>query len=228
MTNSEAVSLITTPLKLNYKDSRISRRYILRTLKSVSKGLISQKLSDRTIAYDYNIYTLLKCFEFEKDEVINCNIIEFRRCNQVMKSVKPLPPLVHSRLGASIKNITSIDGMLRFNIIDVNQYRRNKNRKYTLDNEIDVYIGQDLHLYIPDQILQAVDLELITMETDLIESLSGCGEKDTCSNAWNAKFICPDKLEDTVLKSTLQIVASTYASIIKDSNPNGIDKQPTQ
>lgn len=227
MTNKEAVSRVLNSLRLLTKDSHISRRFVLRTLRGISKSLIAQKILDRSLQYDYNLYTLLKCFEFERVDKVDCNIISFRRCDILMKSKKKLPELVHSRVGASVKSVTSVDGNYNFTLLDAGQYQRNKSRKYKIEDEVYVYIASDGHLYIPDIEILAVDVLLISVKTDEVEACSSCKEDD-CKSSWDATFICPDRLEETVFRDSIQIVAATTGSIVKDSNPNGIDKTQTQ
>ena len=57
-------------LKLLNKDERISRRYVLHVLKDISSNLISQKLLDRTLGREMNLYTKIECFEFKKEAYI--------------------------------------------------------------------------------------------------------------------------------------------------------------
>lgn len=227
MTNKEAVSRVLNSLRLLTKDSHISRRFVLRTLRGISKPLIAQKILDRSLQYDYNLYTELKCFEFERVNSVDCDIVSFRRCDILMKSTKKLPELVHSRVGASIKSVTSVDGIYNFTLLDVGQYQRNKKRKYSLEDEVYVYSAPDGHLYIPDVEILAVNVQLISMKPEEVEECSAC-KKEQCKSNWDAEFICPDRLEETVFRDSIQIVAATTGSIIKDSNPNGIDKTATQ
>jgi hypothetical protein len=131
MTYREAVSKCINTLKLNNKDEHVSRRYVLRLLQDTAQVLLSQRLLDRTIGQDMNLYTHIPCFEFEQIDTKKCQLIEFKMCNTLMKSKKPLPKLVFSRLGASIKDIVALDGNYRFTMIDKAQYQRNKKRKYS-------------------------------------------------------------------------------------------------
>lgn len=226
MTNAEAVARVLNSLKLNTKDSHISRRFVLRTLRTIAKTYISQRLLDRTLQFDYNLYTILECFEFVEDDVVSCPFLEFRRCNKLMRSKYPLPSLIHSRLGASVKEVRSVDDGTLFSLIDRSQYERNNKRKYKLD-EINVFVSPDGYLYIPEKHLLAANVEILTMETDMVDDLCGCGKKKNCKSGWEYEFICPDKLEFDVFTKATQIIAGTFGATIKDSNPNGIDKQPT-
>lgn len=224
MTNREAVSKIINPLRLLKKDSHPSRRSILRMLRDTSKFFISQKLLDRTLKKETSLYSTVECFSFEKMEVKECKYIEFRRCGTLMKSTKKIPTPVFSRLGSSIYDISSVDGNFQFVLTDLKQYQRNKKRAHSFEEDVYVYIGTDMHLYIPDVEISEIDFTLLTMETEKLPECSSCNQNE-CSNPWDAEFICPDKMEKTVFDSVLQLLAGTYKSIIPDQNPNGIEGQ---
>lgn len=221
MTHGEVVSLIVNSFRLNNRDQHISRRFVLRTLRSTVKTWIAQRIADRSIQQDYNLYSELKCFELERINSVKCPQIEFRRCDILMRSVKPLPELVHSKIGASIKEVVSVDGNFDFRLIDAQQYRRNKKRATSISNEVYVYIGSDGYLYIPDQEIYSINLTLLTQETEMLEECSNCSNK--CKSGWDAEFICPDKLLDPLLKDVKQIIGATYKAVPVDQNPNGIE-----
>jgi hypothetical protein len=221
MTNIEFVSEIAGILKVVNKDNRIPRRLILRVGQEVVTTLLSQKLMDRTISSETNLFTRIECFEFEKIETKNCPSIEFRLCKTLMKSKNPLPKLVFSRLGASIKDIVSLDGDFTFTFVDESQYRRNKKRQNQLKNQVFIYLGSENHLYIPDREIISVDLVVLTADTINSESCSSCAEK-TCKSNWEYPFIVPDKLIETVKDLTLQRLGFTR-QIQEDQNPNNIE-----
>lgn len=218
-TNREAVSKVLNTLKSNNIDDLIPRRYILKLLQDTSTVLISQKLLDRTIVLESNLYTFIPCFEFEKIDVKSCPNVEFRLCKTLMKSKKPLPKLVFSRLGASIKEIISLDGNYVFVYLDKGQYQRSKNRRYSIKGEVYVYLDSDNHLYIPDHEIETVDLTILTVKPEDADDCSAC--KKECNSKWDARFIVPDKLIDTVFNQTLQILGMNK-QIREDQNPNGI------
>jgi hypothetical protein len=224
MTYKEIVSSITNILKLNNKDDRMSRRFILKSLKDSASFLISQKLGERSLSLETNLFTNIPCFEFTKIEAKKCPSIEFRRCDILMKSKKPLPKLIFSRLGSSIREIVSLDGDFRFTIVDEIQYRRNKKRQHNLKNEVYVFLGTDNHLYIPDYEILSLDLTVLTAEVDDAEEASGCFEKVTCRNKFENEFICPDKLIEAVKDMTLQRLGITK-QINEDQNPNSQDNR---
>lgn len=219
MTYKEIVSKVTNLLKLNNRDEKISRRFILKLFRDATSSLISQKLLDRTLTQETNLYTQIPCFQFEKIESKSCGNIEFRYCKTLMKSVCPLPKLVFSRLGASIKEIVSLDGNYRFVYLDKGQYQRNKNRKYSLKDEVYIYLDSDNHLYIPDNEILTVDLTILTLHPEDIKKCSSCGEEEDCSSQWDKTFICPDKLVESITDMTLQKLGINR-QIREDENPN--------
>ena len=222
MTNKDFVSQIANILKTTNKDNRMSRRFILRVGQDVAEFLISQKWGDRSILSETSLYSHIPCFEFEKIETKNCPSIEFRLCNILMKSKNPLPKLIFSRLGSSVKSIVSLDGNFTFTFVDEEQYRRNKKRQHKLKNEVYVYLGVDNHLYIPDQEILSIDLTVLTTDSTNIEDCSSCLEKDNCKSNWSYEFIAPSKLIEAIKSMTLERLGVSR-NIIPDNNPNGIE-----
>ena len=138
-----------------------------------------------------------------------------------MKSVKPLPKPVFSRLGASIKDIVSLDGNYTFTFVDRSQYARNKKRKYSVKGETYIYLDSDLHLYIPDEEILSVDLTVLTTKPEDADECSTCKEKK-CKSYYDMEFICPDKLLDVVFNQVLQVLGMNR-QIRDDQNPNFIE-----
>lgn len=221
MTNGEFVSEIANILKSINKDDRISRRLILKIGQDVAEYLISQKWGDRSILAETSLYSHIPCFEFERIETKSCPSIEFRLCNILMKSKKPLPKLIFSRLGSSIKEVVSLDGEFTFTYIDETQYRRNKKRQHKLKNEVCLYLGSDNHLYIPDKEIFSLDLTVLSTDTTNIENCSGCLEKDKCKSYYDYEFIAPSKLIEAIKDMTLSRLGVTL-QVKSDQNPNSI------
>ncbi len=223
MTNSEAVSKVINSFKFLNKDERIPRRYVLRLLRDASKNLMSQKLLDRTISDEANLYSKIDCFEFKKVDVVSCPIIEFRKCATLMKSKKPLPELVFSRLGSSIKEVTSVDDLTEVYLTTPDQYRRDRKRKYYSSEDTYLYIDTDNYAYIVDKPISAVNITILTIKTDEVDEASACSDEISCKSGWDYDFIVPDKLQDTVFKGVLQILSNPYSARHQDQNPNNVE-----
>ena len=221
MTNLEFVSQISGILKSNNKDNKIPKRLILKVGQDASTFLIAQKLMDRTISSETNLFTTIPCFEFEQIESKNCPSIEFRMCKTLMKSKEPLPKLVFSRLGASIRDIVALDGEFVFTFVDETQYRRNKKRQHQLKDQVFVYLGTDNHLYIPDREILSLDLTILTIDTIEAERVSQCNEKN-CRSYWDYEFIVASRLIEAVKDMTLQKLSITR-NLQEDSNPNSVE-----
>jgi hypothetical protein len=213
MTNLEAVSRVQSALNSVSKDNRIPRRYILQVLRDTATFLIAQKLGDRSLYKDTNPYTSINCFELEEQDVVKCDIIEFRRCKSLMRSKHKLPKLIDSKYGHSIKEVTSIDDEYEFEPITLSQYRRNKDRQKYPEH---YFYVKDGYLYLPDTEVQRVNLYLITLHTEDIVSCDECVE---CKSLWDLEFNAPDKIMDVIINQTTQLV-SARKNIIRDDNSN--------
>jgi len=216
MNNAELVSRVLNTLKANSKDSRISRRLVLSVAESKAKFLISQKLNDKSLFREQNLYQTVECIEMIDSNIINCPIIEFRSCRKLKRSKKKLPDLIHSRYGHSLKEVVSLDGGFTFTPITAYQYRQNKSR--SLIDKKDYFYVQDGYLYLPDSDVQSVTLYILTQDLYDLEQCSECS-KNKCRSAWEFEFICPDKLLEVVIKDTIQELSITK-QIQEDVNPN--------
>ena len=216
VTNSEFTSRVINGLNSLSKDDRISRRYILHVGKQKSTFYISQKLNDRSLFREDNIYTTLDCFELEKIEAVKCDIIEFRKCKSVMKSKNKLPKLIYSRYGNTLKEVTTIDEEKEFKSTTPSQYRRDKNRVSGTDY-INYYV-KDGYLYLLDTEIQLVNLYLLTVELDELDNASSCSTPG-CKTLWDYEFIVPDKLEELIISETVKEV-SMKKQVALDENPN--------
>jgi len=217
MNNLEVTSRILNTLKSLSKDNRTPRRYVLKVAQEKAKFLIGQKLGESSLYREQNLYSTLECMEMEKADLIKCPIIEFRSCKQLMRSKKQLPELIHSKYGASVKEVTSLDGEFLLLPITPYQYRLNKQRKDGLKGENFFYI-KDNYLYIPELEVKMVQVVLITQDLYDLEECSECKD-NSCKSVWDYEFICSDKLLEVVLQETLKEVSMTK-QIQADQNPN--------
>lgn len=214
MTNAEIVSRVRNGLNSISKDDRISRRYILHVAKQKATFLISQKLNDRSLFREDNLYKTIDCFEMESVDVVRCEILEFRRCKFIMKSKCKLPKLIYSRYGGSLKEVTTPDGEKEFKPITPSQYRRDKNR--VEGSDYIYYYVKDGYLYLLDTEIELVSLYLISMELDSLEE--GCNS-EVCKSLWDYEFNVPDKLEEAVVGEAIKEVAMSK-QMPRDENPN--------
>lgn len=194
----------------------ISRRFILKVGQEKAKFLISQKNGENSLYREANLLSTLDCFELKKVDIIKCPIIEFRACKQLMRSKKKLPELIYSKYGASIKEVSSLDGEHLLKYITPYQYRLNKQRK-TDSQELYFYI-KDGYLYLPDLEIQMVQVSLITLDLYDLNELSECKDNN-CKSAWDYEFICSDKLMEAVVAETIKEV-SLSKQVQEDQNPN--------
>lgn len=222
MTNAQFVSRVINGLNSVNKDDHISRRYILGIGQDKSKFYISQKLLDKSLFREDNLFRNISCFQLKEENTIKCGIYEFARCKSLMKSVKKIPSLIYSRYGASIISITTLDGNQIFEPITMSAFRLFKDRKDSdkFKQKIKHYYIKDSRLYLPDSEIEAVNILYIPFQEIGLDEVSTCGDLTPCKSAWDMEFIVPDKLLEQVITETIAEV-SRKKSIPTDENPNG-------
>lgn len=216
MNNKKLVSRVSNGLNAINKDTRISKRYILEVATSKAITLMAQKFRDKSLFREVNILTDIPCFELTKVDKFKCDIVEFKSCNQVMKSKNKLPELVYSKFGSSLKEVTNIDYSLEFRPTTISKYRRDKKRRGFGEDSF-FYIKDD-YLFLPDSNVQRVSLALYTPNSYEATKKSSC-EVDKCLNPWDFEFKCSSKLVDIVIQETIKEV-SFKLQIATDENPN--------
>lgn len=219
MKKSEFISRIVNGLNSLNKDSKISRRYILKVGQQITKDFVSKSISDGKLFKDLDLITYIECFPMEKYDKVKCDIIEFKRCGSLMRSECKLPELFGTSFGNSIVSVYSIDELTEIKPISLSQYRRNKDRQ--LAKDVIYYYEKDGYLYIPDSNVRRVGVEVITLSPEEYD-LTGCGcdtKEEECIDIYETKFIVPSKFIENVVKATIQEIAFKK-QIPTDNNPN--------
>lgn len=216
MTNLEFTSIIISTLKSTSKDSKIPRRLVLAIGESKAKTYISQKLNDRSLYRETNIYREIPCVEFIEIDKVSCPIIDFRLCNSIYRSKNKIPELLWSKYGHTLKEIRSLDNMKTFSPTTMSQHKRDKNRTHKTKN-LQFFI-EDQYVYIINEPLVSANLYLVTQDLYELEQICECS-KNKCDSVWDFEFVCPDKLEEVIIQETLKQLMVTR-QIQEDVNPN--------
>lgn len=215
MKNKEVVSRIKNQLNLLTKDQQVNDRFILFTAQNIATTFISQKLKEMSLFREFNLYKEVPCIDMEKVDTKLCGIFEFSNCSTLIKSKKKIPNLIYSRLGSSIKEVTSIDSDFKFYPSTISDYRNNSKRKgFKKGNHF--YIKDD-YLYIPDVSLKKINILILSLDHYELDQVSECC--DNCQSAWDYDFITPSKLLEPIIESTVNQLIITK-QIPKDENPN--------
>lgn len=216
-THRDFADRIINSLKMNSKDRFVSRRFILAIAKEKMNFLLAQKLRDNTLYREENLYTEIDCVEMEKIDKFKCDIVEFKSCNSVMKSVKRLPELIFSRYGDSIRIVTNIDNSLQIDRTTPTDYIRSKQRQGYRPKPM--YYTKDGYLYVVDSEIERLNVRLLTLDTQGAAE-ANCKKCDECKSVLDYEFIGSDKLEMIVVQQTLQELMGSYMQIAKDENPD--------
>lgn len=223
MTNGELVSRVINAIKALNKDEHVSRRHILKTARSKARFYIAQKLTENSTIRISELYKTIPCFQLEEVDTISCcDILEFKTCKQLMRSKKKLPELIYNKHGLPILTITDVDNNQDFTFVQPKVYRLNKNRPFFGEVEQFLYYIHDDYLYIPDQTIELVSIELMTMEEEKLSELSSCGKggnSEGCTSVWDFDFNCPKNILELVIRETIQEIMGSK-QIVPDENPN--------
>lgn len=225
LSNAEFVSRVINGVNATTKDDHISERYILYIGRNKARTYISQKLTDRTLQRESQLFQTIECFELQKVDKVKCDVVEFRRCDILMKSVLPLPETISSRYGESILLITTVDGLVEFDYSSVSEFKSNSKREF--GHLAQKYYIQGNHLYIPNIEVEAVNIDILTLDKKLAAESSSCKKCDKCLSVWDYEFICPDRLLEPIIQETIQEIFGKK-QVIQDDNPNLDNSQKTQ
>lgn len=222
VTNREIVSRINNQVRALTKDSEINNRFILFTAQNIASSYLAKKAKNFSLYRQDDLFTTIDCVEMEKSNIYECDIIQYRSCNKLMKSKNKLPGLIYTRFGSSIIEVSNIDGSEVFSKKTPTQYKNDAKRKGTQKQS---YYTSNGHLYLPDSEIEVVRVVLITLDTYDANETSACS--DCCDSAWDNEFICPPDLLEQVMRETLQQVLVAI-QISVDENPNLDSNQKTQ
>lgn len=230
ITNSEFVSRVVNGMKALTKDAHVSARYIAHIGKVKAKLYMSQKLDEMTLFKEDSIISSVNCFKLEKIKTKDCGIVEFALCDNIMKSCNKLPEGLFGKTGSSIISVMSIDGSKVYRYITPRKFVDIRKRKYRRKDSWFYYI-KDEYLYLPDSNNELVDLTMIVVDKDAIETVSSCSDnyqKPSCKSKLDSEFVCPDRFLDLVVSATIQEVGTFYRTSIADENPNLDENQKTK
>lgn len=219
MTNGEFVSSVLNDGKLLNKDTMLSRRHILAKGRGIADTYIAQRLDSMDISQQYDIISVIECFEMVPVEGIKCGVVDLVSCKTVMKSKKKLPKLINGRLGVAIVSVTSLDGEYVFKQTSAKGFLNKRKSKYTRDTGA-YYILQDNYLILPNSEVEYVRVELISLYKEDVEECDCDEKKDGCKTVWDAEFTCPQNIFTMVRDKTIQEVASLTLQVRPDENPD--------
>jgi hypothetical protein len=218
MSKKEIVNRILTELRQKVKDRWMSKRFVLHILEQKMTFFLSQKLRDRTLYRESNLFSVINCYELEKIDTVSCDIIEFKTCDVVMKGKEKLPELIFSRYGSSVRYVATLDQSERIYPTTPTDFIRNKDRKSN-HKPISFYI-RDGYPYFVNTEIEAVFLEILTLDTKRAQEVGDNSNFNACESALSYDFIGSDKLQELVVQETIKEIMGSYIQIQPDENPD--------
>lgn len=230
ITNGQFVSKVLNDAKALTKDGHISQRWILDKGKTKAKFLMAQKLDEKTLFKEDGLITNIDCFRMKRIKSKECDIVEFRVCEKIMKSCNEIPEGIFGKNGSSIFSVTNVDDSLSYRYITPMEFLRRKKRRYKSKNAR-FYTIKDNYLYILNSVAELVNIAMITTDPDSAEAVSECGgcspEELACKSLWDQQFVCPDKYTDLVAREVRAEVLQSLG-LPSDENPNLDEHQKTK
>lgn len=221
MKNKDFVARVVNGIKALSKDAHISKRYILNIGRTKAKFLMSQKWDEFSLNKEDELISQVKCFRLDKQDIVSCDIVEFRTCKDLMKSVCKIPETIFGKAGVAILSVTNIDGTIDYDYATPSAIRNKSKRRFSDKVDQNFFYVRDGYLYLPNSTNELVDFDIIAIDKTEVQEVSECSKTGgDCHSAWDNAFVCPDRLADLVLKDTIQEVATIYRTSVADENPN--------
>lgn len=82
--------------------------------------------------------------------------------------------MIYTRIGPAIIKVSNIMDDIIFTPISLRKYANNKERKYGNIDQYYYYVN-DGYIYIPDINIEAINVDLITLDRKAALELGGCG-----------------------------------------------------
>lgn len=218
ITYRNIVSRIQNIFKGLTKDTYIPRRLILSIYKSKAEHFLLQKLNEKKMFDNQDIFQWINCIRLEEDSPVKCGIPVFSECRSLMKSVKKIPDIINTDYGYAIIMATNIDHSKTYDLKSIRYINEIKNSPhYSLVKGKYFYIV-DGYIYIPDSEVEVINLLALSLD-EKKDECSECSENSECSNYWETKINLPKKFVDLAVSQTIQEVAMRL-HIPKDELPN--------
>lgn len=216
MTQGEIVSLINQSFNTVNKDMFIPRRFILSTFKNIAKSLVAIQADRKQLYRLSKMFTVLNCVELKSVDIISCPIVEFRTCRSLMKTKKPLPDMIETKIGPVIILVQNLDGTKIFYQKSALEMSNQNKRRGAEKFEGGYYYVINNDIYIPDSEIEVVKITLLTLDDNT--ECDSCSEGQ-CKSYWDKELIIPDKLLMVAIQQTIQQISMRF-QIPKDENPD--------
>lgn len=218
MKNGEFVSEVKADLQALNKDQHVSASYILQKGRGYVEYLLGQRATS-DIFRDDSIFKELRCFEMSKVRKHKCDIVEFRNCDNVMKSKLKLPNLYNSRIGTIVVSVTNIDGSIEYTRLrQLSDYKSQQKRKF--GQHFKYYYISDGYLYLVNSTEVIVNIVALFSDESELDKKSKCATEDPCKTILDYEFICPEKYISQVKDQTVQNLLNGHKRVPIDENPN--------
>lgn len=222
-TNGDFVATIRNDLNALNKDDYVSARYILSIAYPYVRYLVNTRPLQKLFR-DVDAFTYVPCIELKQIKTFDCCIAEFKTCDKIMRSKKPIPEILNTKAGLAIEAVLNANNSdeydpLRTAADFLNTKKRQFGGKFKY-----FYIGNEGggdYLYLLNTTNELVNMNAAFLSENEALALSTCSEEDfSCASRLEDKFVCPEEFHSTVRDQTLASIVGGRKQIVADERPD--------
>jgi hypothetical protein len=225
-TEAQFVSDVRVPVNANKRDMRISAQYIHSVAKDVTRSLIVKRPS-REFMRDTTIQTEIDCVEMERILSDKCDLVEFRKCEKVMRSKCKLPQVyVLNKTGPGIIDVRNINGTRDYDPIrNLADFALEQQREF--GSKAPKYYLSGGYLYVVGATPELVSVTALFADALEAKLFSSCSTVTNCESALEQKIMIPGGYIDDVKTQVISIISGVKRAIPEDENSNMDSNQNT-
>lgn len=212
-------------------DSFISQKFIYsETISIIADFLKKDHDAKRKLAKLSEGWDEITCMQLEEVPVFECEGIDIRNCEKLMRSKDKLPDTFTSSFGNIIKHVASINFSSFFDPVTPRQFNDIQKREF-IDKRKNYYFFINGYIYIPVYKGQTFGIESIRIDAyfkskwDVAQfnlKNSDCKDcqKDKCKSPLDFDLVIPTYLENDVKKELLNRLSGLFLKVQADQYPN--------
>lgn len=227
MTNRDFVSEIRSMSKLLSSDNLLNDRSILREGKSSASLLIKRETDRRKLFQSPNLFTVIPCLEMTEVPLAEC--CDYTSEETISRSKEKLPKIGEGIFGLLIQQVSSVDGLKKFNESTPMRYANLRKLKLPTKN-IYFWIYNN-YLYVTNEDTKAVRMTAYfedTVPNNILFPNCDCQtitSEDPCISDLDKDFNVPGYLVEAVKGMTYKKLLETYFNIPVDKTDDDKDEQ---
>lgn len=191
-------------------DIAFSEQAVYDELKNARATIVKDR--DRKDYFSHVMWQTLACVQFEEVDANECNLLPPSGC-KILKGTCPLPNSL------KIRQVVSQLGNSKYDIVLWNSLQAKLDNPIKSISTLPYFTVRSINGKLWPYLINAVHLENAVIEMiaeDPIEASQFCGNKEALCNPMDTDFHTDSRLEDAVLKLTIQMLLQTRSGARPD------------